>query len=40
MNLINPITKGGGHIAQWASPFTVAWTKPFLQIYTNIFKIL
>ena len=26
--------------AQWASPFTVAWTEPFVQIYTNIFKIL
>ena len=25
--------------AQWASPFTVAWTEPFIQIYTNILKI-
>ena len=25
--------------AQWASPLLVAWTEPFLQIYTNIFKI-
>ena len=25
--------------AQWASPFTVAWTEPFVQIYTKFAKI-
>ena len=32
--------RGHCSTAQWASPFTVAWTEPFVQIYTNIFKIL
>ena len=27
------------HIAHWASPLTVAWTEPFVQIYTKFAKI-
>ena len=26
-------------IAHWASPLTVAWTEPFVQIYTKFAKI-
>ena len=27
------------YIAHWASPLTVAWTEPFVQIYTKFAKI-